>query len=93
MLDTDGSGFIDREELVRALSKYGDLSDLDSILSQVGGLRCEALACKHAPWPGHARCVGRVLPPEGMCRVRPERALHGCLLGGAADAVRRLVAG
>lgn len=35
VLDADGSGFIDREELVKALSKYGDLSDLDSVLSQV----------------------------------------------------------
>jgi Ca2+-binding EF-hand superfamily protein len=36
VLDKDGSGYIDRDELVAALDKYGDLSDLDTILKQVG---------------------------------------------------------
>lgn len=39
VLDKDGSGYIDRDELVAALDKYGDLSDLDSILKQASSSR------------------------------------------------------
>jgi hypothetical protein len=54
VLDKDGSGYIDREELVAALDKYGDLSDLDTILKQVrGGGWGEQGPARVHQWSGH----------------------------------------
>ncbi len=81
VLDSDGSGFIDKQELIKALGEQGNVSDLDEILKQVRARVCaratHVVLGAHATEPLLQRCVSVV------CR-RWTRTTTGRLTGACA---------